>query len=916
MNKLAILIINYETPELVKNLHQTINKNFKFDNYDLTIIDNSKEKKYEEANIYNSENLGFDQVVIKWLLEKRKNNYAGYWLINSDIILEKKDYTEKILSFLKDTTIGLLSTRINENAALKKYNLPLKPQNLILDYNAKIEYMDFQCTVISNKLAQLFINDSNTNYFFAGLDIDFNLLCENKKLKKILIKDLIVKHLGNTSPSDDEAFKKYKKKKNLDKNLQNFELISKCIQARYGIKNIINKKQSWFGTKPVFYEIPEKQTKIIKMKNNKLKIHIYGLPHTLTIRDNPQMMTCAYTTKIWLLCKKLMEEGHEVIHYGVEIPKNIEGTPVPCTKHIGYIPYNLWYNTHGKRDANKTFHQHTVDLPTYQLAKKVLPDLINSNVKDPKKEVILASFGYWGKELKKITAAALIEFGIGYDATFTGYRAFESYPWMHTVYGIQDSHLKSPGWFDAVIPGYVDPIEFEFKEKKEDYFVYLGRIIDTKGIYVIAQLSKKYGFKLKMAGNGNTDWIKDYPNIEYLGVIGIEEKKKLLSNAKATFTNSHYVEPFGNVHVESLISGTPVITTDWGTYTDSVPHGVVGYRTRTWEDLKYAIKNIDKIKPQVCRDWAMANFSLDAVYPKFNAYFEKCATHFTQGKGWYFEQKNKKNYITNYQKNYEKYIETNILMTVNNLHVKQALRALKSFAAYHSNYNIYIVNCSLSLKNKQKFMELAGFKKFITADKKFQSIDPVQTNHITFTKLLYLDQIPNHGNLLILDSDLLFIKNISDFLIFNNLEIIHASDDLGTFQEQNDFNIKQNNKNSYFSKTYTDYFPLYTKYKDKITLNSGVLALNLNLKRGVLFKNLLMETAKKLCPKIQNWPHDQGIFNHLLYSENFCTSKDLKIYDYKYNSSSTNRPELINEIKVIHYHLENILIEMLKGLEK
>jgi len=69
--------------------------------------------------------------------------------------------------------------------------------------------------------------------------------------------------------------------------------------------------------------------------NNKLKIHIYGLPHTITNRDDPRFMTCAFTTKVYLLAKKFHEMGHEVVHYGVE------GSDVPCSENVEYIPRDL-----------------------------------------------------------------------------------------------------------------------------------------------------------------------------------------------------------------------------------------------------------------------------------------------------------------------------------------------------------------------------------------------------------------------------------------------------------------------------------------------------------------------------------------------------------------------------------------------
>jgi glycosyltransferase involved in cell wall biosynthesis len=223
-----------------------------------------------------------------------------------------------------------------------------------------------------------------------------------------------------------------------------------------------------------------------------------------------------------------------------------------------------------------------------------------------------------------------VEPSIGYmtEAVWAPYRAFVSYAQMHMFYGARGM-LMEPSWYDAVIPNAITSSEFEFNQTPDDYFLYFGRVISSKGVDVAIQATEKAGKQLIVAGPGSLaqmGYQSTPSHVTEVGVCNPEQRKKLMAGAKAVLGPTYYVEPFGNMVAEAYMCGTPSITTDWGGFTETVQHGHTGFRCREFREFVDAIENIDSIDRATCREWSMANYDDEIVHQQFDQYFKKILT--------------------------------------------------------------------------------------------------------------------------------------------------------------------------------------------------------------------------------------------------------------------------------------------------
>jgi len=365
-----------------------------------------------------------------------------------------------------------------------------------------------------------------------------------------------------------------------------------------------------------------KNQKNVKAKEEPMTFHLLGTFNTPT--NLKEGVGYAFCAKIRNISKALRSQGHKVIFYGAE------GSDVECDEFVQVLkkeelPKEVFakspkYIEDGKHPANKIFNERCIAEIKKRKSKYFTP-----------RDILLVPTGTYQKPVADEAGLTLIaEIGIGYKGIFTDHKIFESYAWMHWHYG--KLGLNEGKFYDAVIPPIFDPSDFEYREKKDDYFLFLGRIVRNKGVMIAKETCEAIGAKLKVAGidQGMKDLASD--NVEMVGFADLEKRKKLIAGAKAVFVPTIYIEPFGYIIIEAAMSGTPVITTDWGAFPEIVQHGKTGFRCRSLAQFILAAENIGTIKPEDCRKWAM-DFTLENIAPLYDQYFQQMQNLY--GKGWY-----------------------------------------------------------------------------------------------------------------------------------------------------------------------------------------------------------------------------------------------------------------------------------------
>lgn len=151
----------------------------------------------------------------------------------------------------------------------------------------------------------------------------------------------------------------------------------------------------------------------------------------------------------------------------------------------------------------------------------------------------------------------------------------------------------------------LDPAEFLFRSRKDEYDLFLGRLHSVKGYRWALQGAKRTGHRLVLAGGWRPSFAR---NIKYVGEVDGRRKAELLAGARCLWMPALWDEPFGLTTIEALFSGTPVLGTRRGALPEVITPAV-GALCDSLDEMVAASETIHTRDPGACRAHAERYFS-------------------------------------------------------------------------------------------------------------------------------------------------------------------------------------------------------------------------------------------------------------------------------------------------------------------
>ena len=211
-------------------------------------------------------------------------------------------------------------------------------------------------------------------------------------------------------------------------------------------------------------------------------------------------------------------------------------------------------------------------------------------------------------------------------------KVYSKYPYnfaFHTRAQASDyPFIKDP----IIIGNGFELSQYTFQEKKEGPLAWVGRVAPEKGLEDAVYVASQIGEKLNVWGfiedkDYASKITKLYPSgkICWKGFLPTNKLQEELGQCRALINTPKWNEAYGNVVVEAMACGVPVIAYSRGGPGEIIKHRETGFLVKADDkkSLLSYLKLIDTINRKKCREWVENNASSNIFAEKVVSWLKR-----------------------------------------------------------------------------------------------------------------------------------------------------------------------------------------------------------------------------------------------------------------------------------------------------